>query len=270
MQPSMPRHALEVVVRFGRSKRRAKRVVSQTSSEDLPEPTLSPAPCEIRVLDDNFAEQFHEEAREYGPSKKRVMLRNGGGGRVFSHRRHQFMLWKGQAASNAVKTLRGCYALARRELATWRTRSKTPAAAAAAEEQSSETETSPRDRVSNARRSHSLKRPRSNSCLSAASSASIVSSLSSAAELEEERHKELCRSEFALRVFRSSSLESKPSLCGFAETTSGSHERLLLVHALSLNDDDEETADGASTSRHLPFRSTVIDGRVCVLHNEWV
>ncbi|KAF1779204.1 VPS9 domain [Phytophthora cactorum] len=198
------------------------------------------------------------------PDKKRVMLRFGGGRRSFSSRRHQFTLWKGQAASNVVKTLRGCYALARQELTAWRSRSKT----ASAEEPASETKASPRHRVFNLPKSPDLKRPRNNSRTSAASSTSIVSSLSSTTEAEEEQHKELYRSELSFCVRRSSSLEMKPSLSGFAETTSGSHERLLLVNTLPLNDEDDE--DNSLTSRHLPFRSTRIDGRMRVLHNEWV
>ncbi|KAG2772036.1 hypothetical protein PC129_g14415 [Phytophthora cactorum] len=192
------------------------------------------------------------------------MLRFGGGRRSFSSRRHQFTLWKGQAASNVVKTLRGCYALARQELTAWRSRSKT----ASAEEPASETKASPRHRVFNLPKSPDLKRPRNNSRTSAASSTSIVSSLSSTTEAEEEQHKELYRSELSFCVRRSSSLEMKPSLSGFAETTSGSHERLLLVNTLPLNDEDDE--DNSLTSRHLPFRSTRIDGRMRVLHNEWV
>ncbi|KAG6957430.1 hypothetical protein JG687_00009987 [Phytophthora cactorum] len=198
------------------------------------------------------------------PDKKRVMLRFGGGRRSFSSRRHQFTLWKGQAASNVVKTLRGCYALARQELTAWRSRSKT----ASAEEPASETKASPRHRVFNLPKSPDLKRPRNNSRTSAASSTSIVSSLSSTTEAEEEQHKELYRSELSFCVRRSSSLEMKPSLSGFAETTSGSHERLLLVNTLPLNDEDDE--DNSLNSRHLPFRSTRIDGRMRVLHNEWV
>ncbi|KAG3075002.1 hypothetical protein PI124_g20656 [Phytophthora idaei] len=267
MPQSLPHQALDVVVRLGRSKRRTKRVVSRTSSEEVAEATCSRTNSEIRVLDGNFAERCHGHARDdqpKRPDKKRVMLRFGGGRRSFSSRRHQFTLWKGQAASNVVKTLRGCYALARQELTAWRSRSKT----ASAEEPASETKASPRHRVFNLPKSPDLKRPRNNSRTSAASSTSIVSSLSSTTEAEKEQHKELYRSELSFCVRRSSSLEMKPSLSGFAETTSGSHERLLLVNALPLNDEDDE--DNSLTSRHLPFRSTRINSRMRVLHNEWV
>lgn len=267
MQPNFP-----VVVRFGRSKRRTKRVVSQTSREEVNEAPHSPSiNSEIRILDDKFAERYQDEARgdrPKRPGKKRVMLRFQGGQGAFTHRRHQFMLWKGQAATNAVKTLQGCYTLARRELASWRRRAKPEYEERAS--LSSDTKGSPRQRVSSFTKSHSQNRSRPNSRNSVVSCTSVVSSLSSTTDLEEERRKEYCRSEFSLRARRSSSLEMKPGQSCFAETASGSHELLLLVNALPLNDSDEEDEDGASASCHLPLRKTVINGRLHVLRNEWV
>ncbi|KAE9340991.1 hypothetical protein PR003_g10199 [Phytophthora rubi] len=103
---------------------------------------------------------------------------------------------------------------------------------------------------------------------SAISSSSIASSLSSATDLEEERRKELNRSDFSLDERRTRALKMKPIQRGFAETTCGSHERLLLVNALPLNDSDDE--DNSSTTRHLPYRKTMIHGRVYLLKNQWV
>ncbi|KAE9334075.1 hypothetical protein PF008_g14150 [Phytophthora fragariae] len=103
---------------------------------------------------------------------------------------------------------------------------------------------------------------------SALSSSSIASSLSSATDLEEERRKELNRSDFSLDERRTRALKMKPIQRGFAETTCGSHERLLLVNALPLNDSDDE--DNSSTTRHLPYRKTMIHGRVYFLKNQWV
>ncbi|KAE8875857.1 hypothetical protein PF003_g40040 [Phytophthora fragariae] len=103
---------------------------------------------------------------------------------------------------------------------------------------------------------------------SALSSSSIASSLSSATDLEEERRKELNRSDFSLDERRTRALKMKPIQRGFAETTCGSHERLLLVNALPLNDSDDE--DNSSTTRHLPYRKTMIHGRVYLLKNQWV
>ncbi|KAF4027492.1 hypothetical protein GN244_ATG13005 [Phytophthora infestans] len=240
-----------------RLKRRTNRVVSRTSSEGE-----ATGHSEIRVLDDNFTEQYHREDRPKISDKKQKTLRFGGGPRSFSSRRQQFTLWKGQAASNAVKVLRGCYSLARRELTAWRSRTK----ATCTEERTSEIKATLRGESNS---SKGLKRPRSYSRTSVTSSNSIVSSLSSTTELENEHQKELIRSEFSLRVRRSSSLEMKPSLHGFTETTSGNHERLLLVNALPLNDEDEDD-DSSLTSHHLPFRSVWINGHVRVLHNEWV
>ncbi|KAE8882802.1 hypothetical protein PF005_g14686 [Phytophthora fragariae] len=104
----------------------------------------------------------------------------------------------------------------------------------------------------------------SSSRTSAIFSSSIASSLSSATDLEEERRKEFNRSEFSLDGRRA---RVKPSQREFAETTCGSHERLLLVNALPLDSDDE---DNSSTTRHLPYRKTMIHGRVYLLKNQWV
>ncbi|KAL4139046.1 hypothetical protein PRIC2_002544 [Phytophthora ramorum] len=88
---------------------------------------------------------------------------------------------------------------------------------------------------------------------------------------EEERRKELRRSEFSTYTPRVAALETNPSEFGFAESTSGSHERLLLVDVLPLNDsDDDDDAKRSYASRHLPYRTTLIDGRPHLLRNEWV
>ncbi|ETP52751.1 hypothetical protein F442_02284 [Phytophthora nicotianae P10297] len=250
MPQVLPHQALGVVVRLGRSKHRTKHVVGHTSTEEVPEANRSSINSEVRELDEKCNDETRDRPKR--PDKKRVMLRFGGR-RSLSSRRHQFTVWKDQAASNAVKTLRGCYALARQELTAWRNRSKTPPH----EGQSSEVKASP------------SKRPRTNSRISAASSTSIVGSLSSTIELEEEHRKELYRSEFSFRVRRSSSLEMKPSQRGFAEMPRGSHERLLVVHALPLNDEDDDD-DSSVNSRHLPFRTVCINGHERVLHNEWI
>ncbi|OWZ07080.1 hypothetical protein PHMEG_00020572 [Phytophthora megakarya] len=170
---------------------------------------------------------------------------------MFSHRRTQFMAWKSQAANNAVKTVRGCFTLAQRELASWR-RTMKP--------ERKEQRSSPRKR-------QSLQRSRTNSRISGDSS---KSSLSSITDLDEEQRKEQYRSDFSLPVRRSSSLEMKHRFSGFAETTSGSLERLLLVNALELNESDDEDGEDPTTSRHLPFRATVVNGEVHILKNEWV
>ncbi|KAE9000639.1 hypothetical protein PR003_g18884 [Phytophthora rubi] len=239
------------MVQRAQSKRRRNRASSLATNEEAPEAARSTrVNNEIRVLDNSFAEQRQEGASADRPTtlgRKRVRLHFDGGRRVF-----QFTQWKGQAASSAAKTLRGCYTLAQQELTAWRSRSKV--ASAATDKPSSDTS----HRTSSPRKSPSSR-------TSAISSSSIASSLSSATDLEEERRKELNRSDFSLDERRA---RVKPSQREFAETTCGSHERLLLVNALPLNVSDDE--DNSSTTRHLPYRKTMIHGRVYLLKNQWV
>ncbi|KAG6615125.1 uncharacterized protein IUM83_08720 [Phytophthora cinnamomi] len=123
--------------------------------------------------------------------------------------------------------------------------------------------------MSSPRKNDNFKRPSSFSRTSAVSSSSMASSLSSTTDVEEERRKEFHRSEFSLEVSQRSKI--KPSPSGFTVTTSGCHERLLLVNGLPFNDTDgEDTDDKYSTTRHLPYRRTMINGRVYVLKNQWV
>ncbi|KAH7491834.1 hypothetical protein PRNP1_002655 [Phytophthora ramorum] len=195
------------------------------------------------------------------------MLRFEGGRHTAAHRRHQFTLWKGQAATTVVRTLQGCCTLARRELASWRGRSKVSSRSEDAYKPSDAECIHPTDQQS----SRNFKRSRRSSYNSSTSSFSITSSLSSATDVEEERRKELRRSEFSTYTPRVAALETNPSEFGFAESTSGSHERLLLVDVLPLNDsDDDDDAKSSSASRHLPYRTTLIDGRPHLLRNEWV
>jgi hypothetical protein len=277
MTPLLPRRVLHVVVRLGRSRQRSKRVASQTSSDDVSEATCSPAPTrnnsEIRVLDDAIeAPCDATEERPTSVCTRRVMLRLDGSRRAFSHRRRQFVLWRSQAASTAVNTLRGCYTLARRELASWRSRAKAASAGSQGRGSApSDANRRSRRRVSISRYSFAEKRTRPEPRDSAASSSSVVSSLSSTTDLEEERRKDIHRSEYSLDAARASIEEQRNSQYGFAETSSDSHERLLLVHALPLNDEDEDDSeDAAPTTRHLPFRSTLVDGKLHLLRNEWV
>ncbi|EGZ12904.1 hypothetical protein PHYSODRAFT_334742 [Phytophthora sojae] len=255
--------ALRAMVELARSKRQRNRASSMATSEEAPETAeATRINSEICVLDDSFVEREQEEGSADRPTtlgKKRVRLRFDGGRRVFAVRRHQFTQWRSQATNSAARTLRGCYTLAQQELTAWRNRSKVASAA---------TDTTPtRHRASSPRQSHDLKRPRATSRSPAFSGTSISSSLSSVTDLEEERRKEIQRSEFSLDERQT---KRKPSQCGFAETTCGSHERLLLVNALPLNDSDDEDAEGSSTPRHLPYRKTVIDGRLDIVKNQWV
>ncbi|KAL3663416.1 hypothetical protein V7S43_011821 [Phytophthora oleae] len=209
---------------------------------------MSTGESEICVLGDNFTERYGENHQSEVLDKKFVLLRFGGSRRVFSHRRRQFLRWKSHTATNAVKTLRGCYTLARQELASWRSHSE----AESAEQQANEFKKS----GPNATRAHSTRTtPRD----STVSSVSTVRSMASSAEPEEERIKAISSSEFSLR---SRSQEMKRT-CSFAETTSG-HEAVPVI------DSDDDNGEIWSTSDHLPFRSTVVDGRTRLLHNEWV
>ncbi|EGZ12998.1 hypothetical protein PHYSODRAFT_259208 [Phytophthora sojae] len=216
------------MVQLARSKRQRNRASSLAASDEAPE--AAEINSEICVLDDSFAERQQEEGSADRPTALgRKRVRLRFDGRVLAARRHQFMQLRGQAANSAATTVRGCYTLALQELTAWRNRSKVASTA---------TEDTP---------------------------SSIASSLSSVTDLEDDRRKEFQRSEFSLDERR---VKNKSSQCGFAETNCGSHEQLLLVNALPLNDSDDE--DTASTTRHLPYRSTKIDGREYILKNQWV
>ncbi|GMF28243.1 unnamed protein product [Phytophthora lilii] len=248
MRMSGPRVALRAMARLARSKRRVNRV-SLTSSEEVPAiPRSTIINSENCGLDNTSANQHLNQPGDSHLTPEdtiRATMQSKESRRGIAIRRHWLMKWRSQAATTAVRTLRGCYLLARHELVAWRSRSKVPSSADEEEETS--------ESKSTYRKSCGLKRPRTNSRISAASSSSNISSLSSMTDMEEDLRKEFQRSEFSLRVRRSSSLEMKPSKCGFAETTSGSHERLLLVNALQLNDsDDEDNESSSSASRHLP------------------
>ncbi|RLN91319.1 hypothetical protein BBJ28_00011684 [Nothophytophthora sp. Chile5] len=229
----------------------------------LPLTPRGPGNGDIRTLDDTFLDWSRVEG------KQDAKVRDGGAmpkldrsRRAFARRRQQFTSWNAQTASSAMKTLRECYTLARRELSTWRGRDKKlPNAVEGQEAHDSQS----------LRGSRQLK----NSCHSAPSVEGVASSLSSSTDSEEEREKQFRRSDFSLRATPSTPSSASQQRDhqlrrGFIETD-GCRERLLQIECLPVNDsEDEEDHEDLATFSSLPFRTVKIDGQRQVLLNEWI